>query len=453
MVEVFVGTAFSGDPRHVRRHRHGVGATRPTAPCRRSRPDCRRRPHRRRATARVDRTPALTCASSGRGDPVTTSVRARQHGRPGGGEHAQRACCQRPESQSGIGRPRAPLVRLLGPGQLAATPTAFYTRAVHRARWSSWAPRAILWPDAGAERAALPRDRRGRASSSPVAGLLVVYALTLGFLFLWMPGSGLSAAARASSSCSPSSSVMVLMYFAAQSRSLVGTRGFGADRMFAELRDRIALVGRVPVLPDGWRAWSCILLRARRPLLRRLRRGPPQPLGPPARDRAGRRQRQGHPRRHPVAAAVRGARRAARRRSRPGDFLRAANEYLVRQGWEEGFATAVHLDLDLRTGEYSIANAGHPSPARYTSGRARWTVLDGARGPLLGVVPGASFPRQSGRLDRGDALLFYSDGVIEARGRDLDRRHRPDARRRRDVGARRGRRGPRCVRVGPVGGG
>ena len=41
----------------------------------------------------------------------------------------------------------------------------------------------------------------------------------------------------------------------------------------------------------------------------------------------------------------------------------------------------MHLDLDLRTGEYSIANAGHPSPARYISGRARWTVLDGGRGP------------------------------------------------------------------------
>ena len=48
-------------------------------------------------------------------------------------------------------------------------------------------------------------------------------------------------------------SVMVLMYYAARSRSVIGTRGFGADRMFAELRDRIALVGRVPVLPDGWR--------------------------------------------------------------------------------------------------------------------------------------------------------------------------------------------------------
>ena len=104
----------------------------------------------------------------------------------------------------------------------------------------------------------------------------------------------------------------------------------------------------------------------------------------------------------------------------PERFLAAANDYLVRQEWEEGFATAVHLDLDLRTGEYSVANAGHPAPARYTGGRARWSLLEGSRGPLLGVVANVAFPRQSGRLERGDALLFYSDGVIESRGRDLD---------------------------------
>jgi serine phosphatase RsbU (regulator of sigma subunit) len=46
-------------------------------------------------------------------------------------------------------------------------------------------------------------------------------------------------------------------------------------------------------------------------------------------------------------------------------------------------------------------------------------VLDGAPGPLLGVVPVRAFPRQSGRLGSGDALLFYSDGVVEARGWDL----------------------------------
>ena len=34
----------------------------------------------------------------------------------------------------------------------------------------------------------------------------------------------------------------------------------------------------------------------------------------------------------------------------PADqFLPAANDYLLRQEWEEGFATAIHLSLDLRT--------------------------------------------------------------------------------------------------------
>ena len=79
------------------------------------------------------------------------------------------------------------------------------------------------------------------------------------------------------------------------------------------------------------------------------------------------------------------------------DFLRAANEYLVRQGWEEGFATAVHLDLDLRTGEYSIANAGHPSPARYTSGpraldRARRRPWAAARRRARRVLPAPERP-------------------------------------------------------------
>ena len=54
-----------------------------------------------------------------------------------------------------------------------------------------------------------------------------------------------------------------------------------------------------------------------------------------------------------------------------------------------------------------------------TSGRARWTLLDGGRGPLLGIVPDVEFPRLEGRLERGDALLVYSDGVVEARDRDL----------------------------------
>ena len=40
----------------------------------------------------------------------------------------------------------------------------------------------------------------------------------------------------------------------------------------------------------------------------------------------------------------------------PGDkFLPSANDYLLGQNWGEGFATAIHLHLDLPTGTSSCA--------------------------------------------------------------------------------------------------
>lgn len=212
--------------------------------------------------------------------------------------------------------------------------------------------------------------------------------------------------------------VMGLSGVVARSRALIGTRGLAGDRMFAELRDRIEQVGQVPELPEGWQATSCILsahgdhfsgdfvVVHLSPSGNRLELALVDVSGKGS--GAGTRSLL-------LSGALGGLLGAVP----SGDFLRAANDYLVRQGWDEGFATAVHVDIDLTTGEYSVANAGHPSPARFTSGRGRWTVLDAGRGPLLGVVPDVVFPRQYGSLAPGDALLIYSDGVIEARDRDL----------------------------------
>mgnify|MGYP002652874946 CR=1 FL=1 len=45
----------------------------------------------------------------------------------------------------------------------------------------------------------------------------------------------------------------------------------------------------------------------------------------------------------------------------PGEqFLPSANAYLMRQDWEEGFATAIHLHLDLDSGAFELRKAGHP---------------------------------------------------------------------------------------------
>ncbi|MEY9933308.1 hypothetical protein ABH926_007961 [Catenulispora sp. GP43] len=101
------------------------------------------------------------------------------------------------------------------------------------------------------------------------------------------------------------------------------------------------------------------------------------------------------------------------------DFLTSANKYLLRQDWDEGFATAVHLVVELETGHYRFHSAGHPPIARLTAKTGRWSTEE-AEGPLLGILDDAEFPATEGCLDRGDALLLFTDGLVERPGRDLD---------------------------------
>jgi hypothetical protein len=211
---------------------------------------------------------------------------------------------------------------------------------------------------------------------------------------------------------------MTLSAGVARSRAKVGTRGLSGDRMFADLRDRISSAGRIPPLPLGWSATSCVLSANSDQfsgdfvvvcLLDEGRR-----LEVALLDVSGKGRKVGT-RSLLLSGAVGALLGAVPAR----DFLTVANEYLLRQRWEEGFATAVHLEVDLDSGVFSVANAGHPTPAHYTSGRGMWSAVETRRGPLLGVIPGAEYPRYDGRLESGDSLLLYSDGVVEVPGTDL----------------------------------
>ena len=66
-----------------------------------------------------------------------------------------------------------------------------------------------------------------------------------------------------------------------------------------------------------------------------------------------------------------------------------------------------------------LATAGHPPAVHYDSGSGRWRVSEASEGPLLGVFPDAKFVNEHGRLDRGDALLMFTDGLIETPGKDI----------------------------------
>lgn len=101
-----------------------------------------------------------------------------------------------------------------------------------------------------------------------------------------------------------------------------------------------------------------------------------------------------------------------------GDFLPAANTFLLRQHWEEGFATAAHIRINFDSGRYLLSLAGHPPAAFFAAGSGKWTTV-GKAGDVLGVADTSRYPVDSGILNAGDALMIYTDGVIEVPGRDL----------------------------------
>lgn len=81
-------------------------------------------------------------------------------------------------------------------------------------------------------------------------------------------------------------------------------------------------------------------------------------------------------------------------------------------------ATAICGIYDPQTRTLQWARAGHLPPIVVRDGVARITALPS--GPLLGADPDAVYTEATLRLQLGDALLLFTDGLIERHGQTLD---------------------------------
>jgi len=198
-------------------------------------------------------------------------------------------------------------------------------------------------------------------------------------------------------------------------RSQLGVAGMRGEQMFVDLRDRILRQGGIPDLPADWYAASEL-------------RSAGGTLFAGDFVVASR-----HGDRLEVAVVdVSGKGEAASTRALllsgafggllgalpSHEFLDAANTFLLRQDWDEGFATAIHLSLHLSTGAYEVRSAGHPPAAIREAGSGRWRTID-SEGPVLGLIEGATYDPVSGVMRHGDALLLYTDGMVETPSRDI----------------------------------
>lgn len=100
-------------------------------------------------------------------------------------------------------------------------------------------------------------------------------------------------------------------------------------------------------------------------------------------------------------------------------FLPAVNEYARRHAAEPSLATATYLRVNLRTGAYELRSAGHPPPIVWSRAPAE-TRLSTSSGIVLGAVDELDSVPDFGVLCGGDALVLYSDGVVEERSVDVD---------------------------------
>ena len=96
----------------------------------------------------------------------------------------------------------------------------------------------------------------------------------------------------------------------------------------------------------------------------------------------------------------------------PADTLTRVNNALLRRAIEARFATMFHGVVDP-DGHLSYSNGGQEPPlVLQANGGMSWLE---AGGPVLGLLPGATYEFDSMLLKPGDLVVICSDGVTEAR--------------------------------------
>jgi len=200
----------------------------------------------------------------------------------------------------------------------------------------------------------------------------------------------------------------------------LGVGRIRGESMLVDLRDRILAQGEIPALPASWLVDSALASAGGSSFAgdfvvattRHQCRGDRLELA--VVDVSGKGEAAGT-----RALQLSGAMGGLLGALPPEDFLASTNEYLLQRVWEEGFATAIHLSLDLATGGFEVRAAGHPPAAQRLAGSGRWQILH-TEGPVLGVLDDVRYDAVTGHLAPGDTLLLYTDGMVEEPRRDIE---------------------------------
>jgi serine phosphatase RsbU (regulator of sigma subunit) len=98
----------------------------------------------------------------------------------------------------------------------------------------------------------------------------------------------------------------------------------------------------------------------------------------------------------------------------PGKVLRVVNSHITRLEKSTQFVTVLYGVLDLQTGGFSFARAGHEPPL-LLSPSGEVTRIAHTPGMALGIWEDITLDEQHIHLEPGSTLLLYTDGMTDCR--------------------------------------
>ena len=97
----------------------------------------------------------------------------------------------------------------------------------------------------------------------------------------------------------------------------------------------------------------------------------------------------------------------------PSEILYDVNNQLSEGNKTDFFVTVWLAIVDVRTGEGLVCNAGHEHPCLKKKG-GKFELIKYRHSPAVAVMPNMKFPDHKIKLDAGDKVFVYTDGVVES---------------------------------------
>ena len=98
----------------------------------------------------------------------------------------------------------------------------------------------------------------------------------------------------------------------------------------------------------------------------------------------------------------------------PADALEFLNNRICSHNQLNMFVTLWAGVVDLETGLIVASNAGHDDPAVYSKESNKFELFKEKHGIIAGAMEDAKYSNYEIKLEKGDKLFLYTDGVTEA---------------------------------------